>query len=252
MPSVSAQQAVSGANQRKLERWFAENLNGEHPPVMSQIPLGLNGPGWWDGPGHMPPNLPDRSDFQAPILRRKLVAFLSGTLPRDKCVLVAFNEKSNPGERSNAAKAAAAAGYNMSIGVAVAEWPATLQAHLFVISPPGNGVDTHRMWEAVLNGAIPIVRQGVYESWLSCLPYVAVASWSEITDDLLHAAATKILDALDSRSFDFRRTLLNFHAGRIGRAAARAAEKCTPESRIAAAAARAADETDAKVRAKAS
>ena len=34
----------------------------------------------------------------------------------------------------------------------------TLGSHKFVLSPRGNGLDAHRTWEAMLVGAIPIVR----------------------------------------------------------------------------------------------
>ncbi len=36
---------------------------------------------------------------------------------------------------------------------------AALCAHHFVFCPPGNGEDTHRMWEALYAGAIPVVRE---------------------------------------------------------------------------------------------
>lgn len=241
MPSAVAEAAIAGAGQRHLERWFAANLYGAHPAAMSHIPLGLQGPGWWGGEGFMPPNIPGTFAFGVPILRAKLERFLAGNLSRELNLLVAFHDETNPGERGPAAQAAAALGYPRAGEVARDTWPATLQAHLFVMAPAGNGVDTHRMWEAVLNGAVPVVRRGVYEAWLECLPFVALGDWSELSDGMLRSEARRILAALDSGAFDFRRSMLDFHAARIERAALRAEAKCSPEARAAAAAARAAD-----------
>jgi hypothetical protein len=60
---------------------------------------------------------------------------------------------------------------------------AQLRAHDFVLCPRGNGVDTHRIWETLYMGGIPIVRRD--ESWPSLLinlPVVFVDNWSEVLD----------------------------------------------------------------------
>jgi len=57
--------------------------------------------------------------------------------------------------------------------------------HRFVISPPGNGLDNHRTWEALYMGCIPIViRNRIYEKW-SGLPILEVDDYSEINENLL-------------------------------------------------------------------
>ena len=227
-----ARDALSGANRHFLEHWFALNIVGNSiPSWVSWIPLGLQGPGWW--PGEWYPNVPSSSAFSVPILRQKLVSFLNGSLAREFHVLVAFSSASNPTEREAAAQAASALGFQKK-DVSKENWALTVQQHLFVIAPAGNGVDTHRIWESILNGAIPIVRSHVYDSWLSCLPFVRLDNWSDLSESLLITSASDLLRAFEQGSFDFRRTMLPFHAGRIARAAARATAKCDRGSQIAA------------------
>ena len=60
----------------------------------------------------------------------------------------------------------------------------------FVVSPPGNGPDCYRTWEAIYLGAVPIVlRASLAESLHSSLPIWAVDDWDEAlsaTDDFLN------------------------------------------------------------------
>jgi hypothetical protein len=55
----------------------------------------------------------------------------------------------------------------------------------FVISPPGNGIDCHRTWEAMYMGAIPLVSRSIHMEAFAGLPLVLVDDWSRMTDDEL-------------------------------------------------------------------
>lgn len=59
-----------------------------------------------------------------------------------------------------------------------------LSNYKFVICPPGNGVDTHRLWETLYFNSIPIVlKHKIYRDYK--LPIIQVNSWSEVNNDLL-------------------------------------------------------------------
>jgi hypothetical protein len=58
----------------------------------------------------------------------------------------------------------------------------TLMRYGFVASPPGNGVDCHRTWEALYLGVVPIVRRSPFYESFSGLPVVFVDDWKEILD----------------------------------------------------------------------
>jgi len=58
-----------------------------------------------------------------------------------------------------------------------------LRTNSFVLCPEGNGVDTHRLWETLYMGGIPIVQKNVYlESLLNDLPVVQVDHWDQLRD----------------------------------------------------------------------
>ena len=57
-----------------------------------------------------------------------------------------------------------------------------LKKHRFIISPPGNGLDTHATWEALLTGCIPIVPKSALDGVFEDLPVWLVESWDEVTD----------------------------------------------------------------------
>ena len=51
----------------------------------------------------------------------------------------------------------------------------------FVLCPEGNGVDTHRLWETLYVGGIPIVKKSKFlPSSLQFLPVIQINKWKEI------------------------------------------------------------------------
>jgi hypothetical protein len=53
----------------------------------------------------------------------------------------------------------------------------------FVICPEGNGVDTHRLWETLYLGRIPIIKNNLaISSLISDLPVLVVDDWNELLD----------------------------------------------------------------------
>jgi hypothetical protein len=67
----------------------------------------------------------------------------------------------------------------------------------YVLSPPGNGPDCHRTWEAMYMGAIPIVKRKFWPfSHLTDLPVIVIEDWHEI-----EAAISKFES--DSKKPDF-------------------------------------------------
>ena len=71
------------------------------------------------------------------------------------------------------------------------------RAYAFVVCPPGNGLDTHRAWEALALHSIPIVLRASsrHDRLFQGLPVVLVASLGEVTLDNLrkwHKVHTKL------------------------------------------------------------
>jgi hypothetical protein len=61
-----------------------------------------------------------------------------------------------------------------------------IQQHKFILCPPGNGKDTHRTWEALYLGAIPIVEDSVMNRFFAkYFPIVVVDRWYDINEQYL-------------------------------------------------------------------
>lgn len=54
-----------------------------------------------------------------------------------------------------------------------------------ILSPRGNGLDCHRHWEALLCGAIPIVKTSFLNDLFQDLPVIIVDDWCIITKEFL-------------------------------------------------------------------
>jgi len=68
-----------------------------------------------------------------------------------------------------------------------------LKKNRFVISPPGNGLDTHATWEALLAGFIPIVPKSPLDPLFRDLPVWLIDSWSEVTDESVITMADRFV-----------------------------------------------------------
>ena len=77
-----------------------------------------------------------------------------------------------------------------------------LQHYKFVLSPPGNGPDAHRTWEALMMGCIPIVLKGPFDEMYSGLPVLMLESWDELTPRTLEQAYTRLRFGQQTFTFD--------------------------------------------------
>ena len=65
--------------------------------------------------------------------------------------------------------------------------------HKFVICPEGNGLDTHRTWECLYLGTIPVEKRNINNSFYEGkLPICFVDDWSELTSDFLESEYERI------------------------------------------------------------
>lgn len=81
--------------------------------------------------------------------------------------------------------------------------------HKFIVSPPGNSVDCHRIWESIYLGTIPICLKSIPLVFFKDCPILFVDSWDQITEDLLNSSYEKILTRSKEKStFGYYRELL--------------------------------------------
>ena len=58
-----------------------------------------------------------------------------------------------------------------------------LQNYMFVICPEGNGIDTHRMWEALYLRTIPIIKKNKISNYIkkAKIPVLILNKWSDLS-----------------------------------------------------------------------
>ena len=67
-----------------------------------------------------------------------------------------------------------------------------IKSHSFVFCPRGNGLDTHRLWETLYMGGIPIVMRDVGYKAFEDLPILFVDNWNNITPEFLEEFKKKV------------------------------------------------------------
>ncbi len=63
-----------------------------------------------------------------------------------------------------------------------------MNSYKYVACPRGNGIDSHRFWETLYRGSIPIVLASPWSSSLAVykFPFIQVTSWSEVKTAILN------------------------------------------------------------------
>ena len=61
-----------------------------------------------------------------------------------------------------------------------------LDEYNFILCPIGNGIDTHRIWEAIYSGSIPIVKKHITFSYLEGINSLQVDKFENITEKMLN------------------------------------------------------------------
>lgn len=81
----------------------------------------------------------------------------------------------------------------------------------FILCPLGAGLDCYRQWEAMLFGAIPIMKHSTIDPIFEGLPVLLVNEWSEVTEELLQ----KTYDRMENQSFKKDRMFAEYWLNKI-------------------------------------
>jgi len=161
-------------------RWYTQNVNIIHPRVES-IPIGMENDLWF-------PEVQKKEKMLNRLMKPKEYRGL---------MYMSHSIATNPEIRSKL--------YDMFEG---RPWVTTVRgsnracwfdqyldnidSHKFVISPQGNGLDTHRTWECLYVESIPIEKRNLNNRFYTDLPICFVDDWEEITEDFLNAEYERI------------------------------------------------------------
>lgn len=152
--------------------WFTQNLNVLHIKLRA-LPIGLENSRWWkdiDKTGRMNQKLAE---------------------PRKRKGLVYMNHNVNTNilERQVLydmffGKSFVTAEQRLN-GQGFQDYLDNLYSHDFIFCPVGNGIDTHRVWESLYMGTIPIIKRTIHHSFFMGLPICFVNKWEEVNERFL-------------------------------------------------------------------
>lgn len=89
-----------------------------------------------------------------------------------------------------------------------------LRSHPFCLAPRGRGIETHRMWEALYAGCIPIVQREMALRDFEDLPILFVDRWEEALDTV---RLMRIRDEYYQKTWDLRKLTLSHWYGYISK-----------------------------------
>jgi hypothetical protein len=152
----------------KLLAWFAQNYDGCSHAKMHPIPIGLANAHWPHG------DVEQVLKIQNKHLPKKHLAYLNmnvQTFSEERKQVFDFFSKSAYCHKQTDRK--------------YKKFLKDVASSQFVISPRGNGLDTHRLWEALYLGSIPIVKSSSLDSLYQGLPVLIISDWKEVTEEFL-------------------------------------------------------------------
>lgn len=162
----------------KLVVWFAQNIDVVHSKL-KPLPIGVANSCWGHG------------NVQNFLQASKHIPLWS---ERSKKLYVNFSIANNPSQRQPAYDYFKTKSYAyFAHPQPPAHYLQEMKQYRYVINPPGNGLDCHRTWEALLLGCIPVMKHSLLDPMLDDLPVIFVDSWSEVTEEFLEQKYQEML-----------------------------------------------------------
>jgi hypothetical protein len=151
---------LSLLNHPLLKYWFAQNCEFSHEKLKS-LPIGLANSQWGAS---------------------RLVNLYQTSLVYQKTDLlyINFSSATHPGRKRIIDTISSMAGVTFGGAIPFEQYLIELAKHKFCLCPRGNGIDTHRFWEAQYLNTIPVVLQNDWTPAYSNLPILLVKSWEEL------------------------------------------------------------------------
>jgi hypothetical protein len=158
---------------KKIIAWYAINLDIRQHSKLFPIPIGLANTRWPSG-----------------NLTKLMYAFKNHRKPwanRTIFLYANFNLKTNPGQRKAALDQIAKFKNPQTVSKSVPfeNYLENIGNAKFVLSPPGNGLDCHRTWEALLLGAVPVVLSSGLDPLFNEIPAIVINNWKNLTEEFL-------------------------------------------------------------------
>jgi hypothetical protein len=180
-------------NHPQLVHWWAQNVDVAHSRL-SALPIGLANRQWG-----------------ADKLEQLLAA--AQHIHKDR-LLYANVALTHPSRTQALAAAKQVAGATFESGLDYPAYLASMARHQFCLCPRGNGLDSHRLWEALYLDCIPIIVKADWTAAYSGLPLLVLAQWEALPTINL----TQAYQRIKATTYRFDSLRLNHFAQAIAQA----------------------------------
>ena len=169
-----------------ISKWFSINVGYDHPDLVP-LPLGLG------------------NDFQDNQINSSDINddYLVNNEELQPHLYLNFKESTNFKERKNLYEYFSNTDWVTieSPNLSKIQYKEAISKSNFILCPWGNGVDTHRLWESLYYGKIPVTKYHHTYSHLNNLPILFVDKYEDITQERL----IKFIHSLKSSEIDYKK-----------------------------------------------
>lgn len=175
-----------------LKKWFGMNCHILHDKLQT-IPIGVANECWPHG------------DKQA------ILDVANSNNKKTGLIYSNFDKNTNTSQRDDVNNILNKLdGYNIETDkLPYKQYLEKLSSYKFVVSPPGNSVDCHRVWESIYVGTVPIVLKSVPMVYFKDCPIFFINEWKDLYNVDLEDMYNTIIQRTDIKAkFSFYRSLI--------------------------------------------
>lgn len=179
-------------NDSRLLHWYGMNCSIEHPKL-TPIPIGIANEKWAHG--------------KKEILRK----VMNTDVVKTNRIYCNFNPHTSPLRQGIKEMLSRYPFVDIdNTNLSFEEYLLKLKSYKYVISPPGNSVDCHRIWESIYVGTVPIILKNIATNTFSDnLPIITLNSYVDLDlnelDNLYKLVSNRKTEMAD---FNFYRNLI--------------------------------------------
>jgi hypothetical protein len=175
----------------KIIAWFGQNVKGRVHPKLTPIPIGFENRCWLNGD---------------PAVLQEERERCQGA-KKEHLLYMNFAIRTRPDVRGPLAEQFQSAPFcRVGENRPYREFLGDIGRAKFVLCPRGNGLDTHRAWEALYMGSIPIVKTSAMDRVFDRLPVLIVNDWQEVTQNYLEEKWKE----MEGRTYAFEKLFFDY------------------------------------------
>jgi hypothetical protein len=190
--------AIDTLNSNIIKKWYAQNVAIIHPKLYP-LPIGIANSMWPHG------NLEKITSINNSL---KIPNYNIKT----RLLYCNFSLKTNPIIRTPLKKLLELKKFKFDEpSLPWSDYLHELSKSKFCICPIGNGLDSHRVWEAIYVGCIPIVEDILQYAKYIDIPIVRIKNWNDITVEFLNTEYDKLIMAKKQNLWNLSYTNMNYY-----------------------------------------